>query len=53
MLNFQKILTTMAIAMGILYVVNHVPQLRHVIKGETTFVNGKRVIDPMKEYVSD
>jgi len=51
-MNLQKILTTMIIAMGVLYVVNHVPQLSHVIKGATMFIDGKRVEDPMNEYVS-
>lgn len=51
-MNLQKILTTMIIAMGVLYAVNHVPQLRHIIKGETMFVNGVVVRNPEEEYMS-
>lgn len=52
MLNLKAILTVMAIALGTLAVVNRVPQLRHLVKGETTFVGGRVVKDPREEYVS-
>lgn len=48
----DKILTTVIIVMGVLYLVNSVPQLRHIIKKETTFVNGRIVQDPLAQYVS-
>lgn len=51
--DFRKILTTMVIAIGVLYVVNNVPQLRHVIKGETIFVDGKKYNNPENEYMSE
>lgn len=51
--DLQKILTTAVIVIGVLYVVNHVPQLRHAVKGETVFVNGKVYENPEREYMSE
>jgi len=52
MLNLKAILTVMVIALGTLAVVNRVPQIRHLVKGETRFENGRVVRDPREEYVS-
>lgn len=49
--DIKKILTTVLVAMGIIAVINRIPQLRHAIKGETTFVNGRRVENPKREWV--
>lgn len=49
--DIKQILTTVLIAMGIIAVINRIPQLRHAIKGETTFVDGRRVADPKREWV--
>lgn len=51
MRNLQKAMMTMLVAMGVIAIVNRIPQLRHLIKGETLFVNGKRVQDPQREYM--
>jgi len=50
--DLKKILTTVIIVMGTIYLVNNVPTLRHIIRKETTWVNGRIVQDPLREYIS-
>jgi len=47
-----KILTTILICAGFLYLINHVPQLRHLIKGETLTYGGQVIRDPRSRYAS-
>lgn len=52
MLNLKAILTVSLIAIGVLAIVNRVPQLRHLVKGETMTIQGRVVKDPRSEYES-
>jgi len=48
----RKIFTTILITAGVIYLINAIPQLRHIIKKETTIINGRVIKDPRAEYVS-
>ena len=52
MIGMSKIITTILIAIGVLAIVNRVPQIRHLVKGETMTIAGKVVKDPRSEYES-